>query len=456
MWMCRGGYEVMKRLFGTDGVRGLANKTLDCGLAYRLGQAGAYVLNRSKGDRIKILIGKDTRISGDMLEAALIAGMCSVGADVVPIGIIPTPAIAHLVRCYEMDAGVMISASHNPMEYNGIKFFDKNGYKLPDEVEDEIEGLIKDGLADIELPMGENVGRRLEYKNAVKDYIEFLKNTIDTRLDGLKVALDCANGAAYVVAPTVFRELGAEVFIINDTPNGVNINANCGSTHPERLQEYVLEVGADVGLAFDGDADRLIAVDEQGSIVDGDHIMAICGLDLKQRGMLSKNTVVATVMSNLGLDIALNKNGCSVVKTKVGDRYVLESMLKEGYNFGGEQSGHIIFFDHNTTGDGCVTALQLVSIMQKRQQKLSTLANAMKKLPQVLVNVEADEDMKHNYINDNSIQSAIREIEEKLKGNGRVLVRPSGTEPLIRIMIEGENHDEIEKYANSLATLFKK
>lgn len=446
----------MERIFGTDGVRGLANRTLDCSLAYRLGQAGAYVLNRSKGERIKILIGRDTRISGDMLEAALIAGICSVGADVVSVGVIPTPAIAHLVRHYKMDAGVMISASHNSMEYNGIKFFDNNGYKLPDEVEDKIEQIIRDGSTHIEFPVGKHVGRRLYYKDAAKDYTEFLKGTIDTRLDGLKVALDCANGAAYAIAPSVFKELGAEIFVINDKPNGVNINDNCGSTHPQGLQQYVVDMGADVGLAFDGDADRLIAVDELGNMVDGDQIMTICGLDLKRRGMLNKDTVVATVMSNLGLDKALNRHECNVVKTKVGDRYVLESMLKEDYNFGGEQSGHIIFLDYNTTGDGSVTALQLVSIMKKRQKSLSSLASVMKRLPQVLVNVEVDDVTKHSYIDNANIQSAIKDIETKLDGNGRVLVRPSGTEPLIRIMIEGEDHEEIEEYANNLAVLFKK
>lgn len=456
MWMCRGGYGAMERIFGTDGVRGLANRTLDCSLAYRLGQAGAYVLNRSKGERIKILIGRDTRISGDMLEAALIAGICSVGADVVSVGVIPTPAIAHLVRHYKMDAGVMISASHNSMEYNGIKFFDNNGYKLPDEVEDKIEQIIRDGSTHIEFPVGKHVGRRLYYKDAAKDYTEFLKGTIDTRLDGLKVALDCANGAAYAIAPSVFKELGAEIFVINDKPNGVNINDNCGSTHPQGLQQYVVDMGADVGLAFDGDADRLIAVDELGNMVDGDQIMTICGLDLKRRGMLNKDTVVATVMSNLGLDKALNRHECNVVKTKVGDRYVLESMLKEDYNFGGEQSGHIIFLDYNTTGDGSVTALQLVSIMKKRQKSLSSLASVMKRLPQVLVNVEVDDVTKHSYIDNANIQSAIKDIETKLDGNGRVLVRPSGTEPLIRIMIEGEDHEEIEEYANNLAVLFKK
>lgn len=445
----------MGSIFGTDGVRGLANENLSCELAYKLGQAGAYVLNHSKEERIKILIGKDTRISGDMLEAALVAGICSVGADVIEVGVVPTPAIAYLVRRYSADAGVVISASHNPMEYNGIKFFDRNGRKLPDELEDEIEALIYDSPNKIELPIGHGVGIKAYCHSGARDYIEFIKSTTAVDLKGLKVALDCANGASYQTAPTIFKELGAEVSVINAQPNGVNINANCGSVHPEGLRQFVLDIGADIGLAFDGDADRLIAVDEQGNIVDGDQIMAICGADLKERGVLAKDTIVATVMSNLGFDIAMDKVGCDVVKTQVGDRYVLERMLECGYNFGGEQSGHIIFLDHNTTGDGSLTAVQLASIIKRQGHSLSKLASVMKRLPQVLVNVEADEETKKIYVNNRDIQSAIEEIETNLNGRGRVLIRPSGTEPLIRIMIEGEDQKEIDMYANNLADLFK-
>lgn len=445
----------MGRIFGTDGVRGLANSTLDCELAYKLGQAGAFVLNHDKQDRIKILIGKDTRISGDMLEAALVAGICSVGADAVEVGVVPTPAIAYLVRHYDATAGVVISASHNSMEYNGIKFFDGNGYKLPDELEDEIEALIYEETDHIKLPVGDGVGRKIFCQNAARDYIDFVKSTTDISFEGLKIALDCANGAAYEVVPKLFKELGAEVFVINNHPDGTNINGNCGSVHPEMLREFVLDVGADIGLAFDGDADRLIAVDELGNIVDGDQIMAICGLDLKERGALKQNTVVATVMSNLGLDIAFDGAGCNVIKTKVGDRYVLEKMLEDGYNFGGEQSGHIIFLDHNTTGDGALTAVQLVSVLQRKQKSLSELATAMERLPQVLVNVNVDEKTKKIYSDNAHIKSAVKEIESKLNGKGRVLIRPSGTEPLIRIMIEGEDQEEIDTYANSLAELFQ-
>lgn len=445
----------MARMFGTDGVRGVANRDLDCYLAFKLGQAGAYVLSKGK-KRPKILIGKDTRLSGDMLEAALIAGICSAGADALVVGVMPTAAIAYLTRYYGVDAGVVISASHNPMEYNGIKFFDGNGYKLPDKMEDEIEAIIKgQEQVDIPAPVGDEIGRKVPVPNALQDYVNFLKSTIDVDLSGLKLAVDCANGAAYKVAPMVFSQLGAEVKVINDNPNGVNINYNCGSTHPEGLQRFVIEAGADVGLAFDGDADRLIAVDEKGQLVDGDQIMVICALDMKERGVLKHNTVVATVMSNIGFDIALKKAGCNFIKTKVGDRYVLEEMLQGGYNIGGEQSGHIIFLDYSTTGDGILTALQLLSVMKRNNRRMSELASVMQRFPQVLVNAKVSPEKKDSYMDDPIISEEISRIEAKFKGAGRVLIRPSGTEPLIRVMIEGADHKEIEDSASRLARLIE-
>jgi len=445
----------MARMFGTDGVRGVANRDLDCYLAFKLGQAGAYVLSKGK-KRPKILIGKDTRLSGDMLEAALIAGICSAGADALVVGVMPTAAIAYLTRYYGVDAGVVISASHNPMEYNGIKFFDGNGYKLPDKMEDEIEAIIKgQEQVDIPAPVGDEIGRKVPVPNALQDYVNFLKSTIDVDLSGLKLVVDCANGAAYKVAPIVFSQLGAEVKVINDNPNGVNINYNCGSTHPEGLQRFVIEAGADVGLAFDGDADRLIAVDEKGQLVDGDQIMVICALDMKERGVLKHNTVVATVMSNIGFDIALKKAGCNFIKTKVGDRYVLEEMLQGGYNIGGEQSGHIIFLDYSTTGDGILTALQLLSVMKRNNRRMSELASVMQRFPQVLVNAKVSPEKKDSYMDDPIISEEISRIEAKFKGAGRVLIRPSGTEPLIRVMIEGADHKEIEDSASRLARLIE-
>ncbi len=444
----------MGRLFGTDGVRGLANKDLDCKLAFKLGQASAYILTMAK-HKPRILVGRDTRLSGDMLEAALIAGICSVGAEALVVGVIPTPAVAYLTRYYRADAGVVISASHNSMEYNGIKFFNSQGYKLPDELEDRIERIILEDAEEMPAPTGLDVGRMVRIKNAANEYIEFLKSTIDVKLDGLKVAVDCANGAAYQVAPEVLTQLGAEVCVIYNIPDGTNINSLCGSTYPDRLQSYVLETGADVGLAFDGDADRLIAVDEHGQLVDGDHILAICGLDMKKRGLLKHNTVVGTVMSNLGLEITLKKQNCQLVKTKVGDRYVLEKMLQGGYNLGGEQSGHIIFLDYNTTGDGILTALQLLSVLKRENKKLSQLANVMEKFPQVLVNARVNESKKNDYKQDPVIQQEIKKIEDMFKEKGRVLVRPSGTEPLVRVMIEGEDQREIEEHAVMLARLIE-
>lgn len=445
----------MSRMFGTDGVRGVANVELTTELAFKLGQAGAFVLTEESNHRPKIIIGKDTRISGDMLEAALAAGICSVGAEVILTGVIPTPAVAYLTRLYEADAGIVISASHNPMEYNGIKFFNSQGFKLSDEIEDKIEDLIKNPDGKIKLAVGENIGRIIHKSDAVNDYKAFAKSTITTDFKGMKIAIDCANGASSYTSASVLEELGAQVFVINDTPDGTNINKNCGSTHMEQLCEYVKTVGADVGLAFDGDADRVLAADENGALVDGDKIMSICALDMKENGKLKDNVVVATVMSNLGMFIMAEQNGLTVKKTKVGDRYVLEEMYKNGYSIGGEQSGHIIILEHNTTGDGLVTALQLLSVLKHSGEKLSELASVMEVLPQVLINANVKTENKNKYTENAEIMAEIEKIEAEFSGNGRVLIRPSGTEPLVRVMIEGKDIDLITKRANQLASLIE-
>lgn len=442
----------MGRMFGTDGVRGIANKDLTSQMAYNLGRAGAYVLTEG-AHKPKILVGKDTRISGDMLESALVAGILSVGAEAIILGVIPTPAVAHLTRKYGADAGVMISASHNPVEYNGIKFFDNNGYKLPDELEDEIQRVIESGFEGVPSPIGGDIGKAQIEVGALDDYIDFAKETIAVNLRGLKVALDCANGAVYKAAVRAFRELEAEVYIINDNPDGTNINEKCGSTHPEELMDYVVRKGCDVGFAFDGDADRCLAVDEKGNLVNGDFILALCGKHLKEINRLKDNTVVVTVMSNLGLDIAFKEMGINCLKTKVGDRYVLEEMIKGNYVLGGEQSGHIIFSKYNSTGDGLVTALQIASIVKKNTKPLSELCSIMKQLPQTLVNAVVPNEKKNIYLEDKEIVEEIQRIESILDGRGRVLIRPSGTEPLVRVMLEGENQEEIDKLAHNLADM---
>jgi len=447
--------NVLGRLFGTDGVRGIANKELTCELAYKLGQAGAYVLTSETKHTPKILVGMDTRISGDMLEAALTAGLCSVGAEVVSLGIVPTPAVAYLTRLYNADAGVVISASHNPAEFNGIKFFNSKGYKLSDALEERIEAIILDGAEEITLPVGGNVGKRSRIDSQIDDYVKFVNSSIKGDLKGLKVAIDCANGAAYEVAPKALKELGAEVYIINNNPDGVNINCNCGSTHIEQLQKYVVEVGADVGLAFDGDADRVLAVDENGKLVDGDQIMSIIGLELKKEGKLAKDTIVVTVMSNLGFDIMAKREGINIEKTKVGDRYVLENMLQNGYVLGGEQSGHIIFLEHNTTGDGLLTGVQLLNVVKSTGKKLSELASVMQVLPQVLKNAKVKNENKNKYLDDPVVCKMCKELEEEFKGEGRVLIRPSGTEPLVRVMIEGKDQDYITARAIELAKVIE-
>jgi len=442
-------------MFGTDGVRGIANKELSPDLAFNLGRIGAYVLTEETHKKPRIAVGKDTRISGDMLEAALIAGICSMGAEAVSLGVLPTPAVAYLTRHMGLDAGVVISASHNPFEYNGIKFFNGEGYKLSDELEDRIESLMLNPENGIANPTGAEIGKKVEVDNAVHGYVDFLKKTIDVNLRGLKIAVDCANGASYIAAPSVLADLGAEIVVINNKPDGTNINVKCGSTHPEGLQKLVVESGAHIGLAFDGDADRLIAVDNRGNIVNGDHMLAIFARHLKGKGMLKKDTVVATVMSNMGLDIAMKREKCNLVKTKVGDRYVLEEMVSMGYSIGGEQSGHIIFLDHNTTGDGLLTALQLLAVVKETGKKLSDLASIMKELPQVLINAKVKNENKDKYMKDEDIAQMIAGLEKKLKGRGRVLIRPSGTEPLVRVMLEGANEAEIKEDAATLAKLIE-
>lgn len=442
----------MSRMFGTDGVRGIANTELTSEIAYGLGRAGAYVLTEGT-HKPKILVAKDTRISGDMLEAALVSGILSVGAEAVILGVVPTPAVAHLIREYNADAGIMISASHNPVEYNGIKFFDNRGYKLPDELEDEIQRVIESGFEGVPSPTGHSLGRSHVEIAALDEYIDYALSTIPVDLKGLRVALDCANGACYSAAVKAFRELGAEVYVINDNPDGTNINEKCGSTHPEELQEYVVKKKCDLGFAFDGDADRCLAVDEKGNLINGDFILMLCAKHLKDLGKLKDDTLVVTVMSNLGLDLACKGEKIRTIKTKVGDRYVLEEMVKDGYVLGGEQSGHIIFLDYNTTGDGLVTALQVAAIRKRSGKNLSELAGIMKELPQVLVNAKVPNDKKNIYLEDEEIVNEIKRIEELLNGVGRVLIRPSGTEPLVRVMLEGENQEEIDQMAHGLVDL---
>lgn len=446
----------MGRLFGTDGVRGIANKDLTNDLAMKIGAAAATVLLReAKSKKPTVLIGKDTRASGDMLEAALTAGLCSVGCNVLSIGIVPTPAVAYLVGLYECEAGIMISASHNPCEYNGIKIFQKTGYKLDDAIEEEIEAIILDNAEEIDIKIGGDVGNRLYSKTAVNDYIDHVVSTTDVRFDGLKIALDCANGSASVCAKEIFTRLGAKCIMLSDTPDGTNINDKCGSTHPEELMSFVKDANLDLGLAFDGDADRMLAVDENGCLVDGDKIIAICANKMKQEGSLQKDTAVVTVMSNMGFFKFCDEHGIKCAKTAVGDRYVLERMLKDGYNIGGEQSGHVIFLDYATTGDGELSGVQLVETVVKSGKKLSELASIMKVYPQVLINVKVSAEGKKKYNNDEYIIAATQKAEMELMGDGRVLVRVSGTEPLVRVMLEGKDVDHIQRLGEEIAQVVK-
>lgn len=446
----------MKKLFGTDGVRGVANVyPMTTELAMQIGRAAAYIF-KNGSRRHRIVIGKDTRLSGYMLENALVAGICSMGVDVLVVGPLPTPGIANITSSMRADAGVVISASHNPFQDNGIKFFSQDGFKLPDEVELKIEDLIFSKKIDSLRPIATEVGKAYRIDDAVGRYVVFLKNTFPKDLDlaGMKIVLDCANGAAYKVAPAVLEELGAEVITYGVKPNGTNINAGCGSLHPEVISEAVKEHRADLGIALDGDADRVIFVDEFGNEVDGDHIMAICAIDMLKQRRLRKNTLVATVMSNMGLDIAVKKAGGKVIKTAVGDRYVVEEMRKGGYNLGGEQSGHLLFLDYNTTGDGILSALQVLAIMRRTGKTLAELAEVMIPLPQVLVNVRVAE--KKDIMTIPEPARLIKDIEGKLKDEGRILIRYSGTEPLLRIMIEGQDKYQITGWAKEIADLVEK
>lgn len=443
----------MSRLFGTDGVRGIANSELTPELAFELGKAGAYVLSKET-EKPLILIGMDTRISGDMLESAISAGIQAVGGDVIRVGVVPTPAVAFLVKYYNADAGVMISASHNPFEYNGIKFFNRDGFKLDDSVEDEIEDIIVRHVDVNSHITGEKLGRSQQAEeNSVEIYSGFLKAAADIDLGGRKIVLDCANGAAYQVAEKVYRELGAKTVVIADKPNGININLNCGSTHTENLQKVVLEENAFMGMAFDGDADRLIAVDEKGNVIDGDRLICIAAGLLQKKGKLSGNVVTTTVMSNLGLHKYLEKLDIKVDVTDVGDRYVLERMRKTGCSVGGEQSGHIIFLDYTTTGDGILSSLQVLKAIIESGKTASELAEEIEIFPQVLVNAKVKNENKEVFHKDDEVVAKIAEVEEKLAGEGRVLIRPSGTEPLVRVMIEGADSASILAMAEELSDL---
>lgn len=445
----------MARLFGTDGVRGVANEELTPLLAMQLGQAGAYVLSKQKDHKPTIMVGCDTRISGDMLANALMAGVCSVGANVVYVGVVPTPGVAYLTRKHNMDAGVVISASHNPVEFNGIKFFDGSGYKLPDSLEDEIDALIQNQLQGITFPTGEGVGKITYDLDAKEEYIEHSISAVPLDLSGLKIVIDCAEGASFYTSAKALEKLGANLITIHNQPDGTNINKACGSTHMEELINVVKANQADVGLAFDGDADRLLAVDENGKKVEGDEIMAIIGSYMKEKGTLKKDTIVATVMSNLGLTLMGKEKGIAIEQTKVGDRYVLERMKEMGANLGGEQSGHIIFLDKNTTGDGLLSALHLLQVMVDTKKPLSELAKVMNVLPQALVNAKVPNSKKHSYMEVLEIAAAIDELSKQFSGEGRVLIRPSGTEPLVRVMIEGKDQKQIEEEAKKLAALIE-
>ena len=441
----------MRKLFGTDGVRGVANEEPMTGeMAMQIGRATAYLFRNKKG-RHRIVVGKDTRLSGYMLETALASGICSMGGDVLLVGPLPTPGIAFITVDMRADAGVVISASHNPFDDNGIKIFSGNGFKLPDEMEQRIEELIFSGQLAGKRPTGTEVGKAFRIDDATGRYTVFLKHTFPEQLtlEGLKIVVDCANGAAYRVAPTVFEELGAQVSCIGVEPDGENINRNCGSLYPDLISRHVIEKGADLGMTLDGDADRVIFVDHKGRVIDGDHLMAICALDMMEEGKLKKNTLVATVMSNMGLEMVLKEAGGTMVRAPVGDRYVVEEMLKGGYNLGGEQSGHVVFLDHNTTGDGMITALQVLAVMQKKGATLAELAQAMRTFPQTQRNVKVK--AKKDFSRNPQIQRMIQECQRELGEQGRILVRYSGTEPVLRIMVEGENEEKITRMADTMA-----
>lgn len=445
----------MGRLFGTDGARGIANSELTCELAMNIGRAAAMVLISDEVEHPTFLIGKDTRLSGDMLEGALIAGLCSVGANVKLLGVVPTPAVAYLVQKYKADAGIMISASHNPYEFNGIKIFNEDGYKLPDDLEEQMEAIVLDNAEPYALVENENIGTVEILDKGADDYIEHVLTGIDYDLSGMEIALDCSNGSSSRTAQKLFEKLGAKCHMLFDNPDGININQDCGSTHVENLQKYVVENNLDAGLAFDGDADRCLAVDDKGQLVDGDYIIAIIAADMKSRGILKKNTVVGTVMTNMGFNKFCEINGMHFESTKVGDRYVLESMLQHGYNIGGEQSGHVIILDYGTTGDGQLTGATLLSLINRRQAKLSSIATLMERFPQVLINVKVTAEGKLNFYTDKEIKTEIKRVTDILGDTGRILVRVSGTEPLVRVMLEGEDLELITKLAEETATLIR-
>lgn len=445
----------MGRLFGTDGARGVANSELTAELAMNIGRAAAMVLISDEVEHPTILIGKDTRLSGDMLEGALIAGLCSVGANVELLGVVPTPAVAYLIGKYNADAGIMISASHNPFEFNGIKIFSSDGCKLPDDLENRIEEIVLDNAVPYALAKDENIGKVTRMEDAVEDYVDHVAKSIGCDLEGMEIALDCSNGSSSRTAEKLFTKLGAKVHMLFDKPDGININKDCGSTHINRLQNYVREHKLCCGLAFDGDADRCLAVDENGNLVDGDYLIAICAKDMKDRGMLKKNAVVGTVMTNMGFNKFCDANGMTFVSTKVGDRYVLEAMLREGYNIGGEQSGHIIFLDYATTGDGELSGAMILSIMKRTGEKLSTLAKVMERMPQVLINVKVSTEGKLAFYTDKEVKAEIKRVTEILGDRGRILVRVSGTEPLVRVMLEGENLEEIQSLAEESAQVVR-
>ena len=449
----------MGKLFGTDGIRGVANEKLTVELAVATGRAVAASIGMAKGKsntKKTILLGMDTRISSDMLASALTAGILSVGYDVINLGVVPTPAVAYLTRRYKARAGIMISASHNPFEFNGIKVFNADGFKLADELEENIESMVLGEVPMPESATGAKIGKIIHKPEAIDDYIKFVASTTTERLDGLTVAFDCANGSSSRTAEKLFTSLGVKCVMLSDKPDGTNINDHCGSTHPRRLCELVRELGADVGFAFDGDADRLMAVDERGSLINGDQVMAMLAVYLKGQGRLRQNTIVATIMSNMGLDIAMKKHGIRVEKTKVGDRYVLEKMLADGFVLGGEQSGHVILLDHNTTGDGLVTAVQVISAMVKAQRPLSRLSSVMQIMPQSQYAANVSDSRKYDFDKNEKIMAMIRQLEEKYKDKGRLVIRASGTEPRVRVMIEGPDQREMDRDVYTLSKLIEK
>ncbi len=442
----------MGKLFGTDGVRGIANiYPMNVEMGVKLGRAASHIFKKARPGRHKIIIGKDTRLSGYLLESALMSGICSMGVDVLLVGPLPTPAIAFLTKNLRADAGVVISASHNPYQDNGIKFFSSEGTKLPDKIEEEMEALIFSDDIDSIRPMAEEVGKAYRIDDAEGRYVSYIKTSFprDYDLVGMKIVIDCANGAAYKAAPLVMQELGADVELLHNKPDGCNINKECGSLHPNVVCQAVLEHGADMGISLDGDADRLILSDEKGSEVNGDPIMVFSAIDMKERGVLKHNTLVTTVMSNMGLELALKKEGVQIIRTQVGDRYVAEEMIRHGYNFGGEQSGHLIFMDYNTTGDGVLSALQVLSLMKRSGKPLSELSSAMTALPQILKNIKVRE--KRDLDEIPNVKKAITSVEERLTDQGRVLIRYSGTENLARVMIEGPDQKEINEMAETIA-----